>query len=169
MRFFEYEAREIVKRAGIPVTELQLHDGRVGGARDRGAHRRPTVITSQVLTGGRTKAGGGKFADMPEQAEAFAADILKLEINGQHPRGVRVEPKTDVKQEYYAGVVWDGVAKKPSVACTSPTSSRCRTSTRRSASHRPASPAFRARRRGRRQLEPPLRRRQRSRTAAAST
>src|SRR6476620_4664336 len=59
------------------------------------------------------KAGGVQFADTPEEAEAHAADILKLEINGHMPRGVLVDPKVDVKQEYYAGVVWDGIRKKP--------------------------------------------------------
>ena len=29
------------------------------------------------------------------------------------PRGVLVDPKAEVKQEYYAGVVWDGTAKQP--------------------------------------------------------
>jgi succinyl-CoA synthetase beta subunit len=29
------------------------------------------------------------------------------------PRGVLVDPKAQVKQEYYAGVVWDGTAKQP--------------------------------------------------------
>src|ERR1700709_1269206 len=113
MRFFEYEAREIVKRAGIPVTdfgfttdaaEAKAIAERIGG---------PTVIKSQVLTGGRMKAGGVKFADTPEQTEQYAADILDLEINGHMPRGVLVDPKAEVKKEYYAGVVWDGTAKKP--------------------------------------------------------
>ncbi|MDQ3677179.1 MAG: acetate--CoA ligase family protein, partial [Actinomycetota bacterium] len=113
MRFFEYEAREIVKRAGIPVTDF-------GFTKDAGEARQiaeriggPTVIKSQVLTGGRMKAGGVKFADSPEEAEQHAADILELEIDGHTPRGVLVDPKADVKQEYYAGVVWDGIAKKP--------------------------------------------------------
>jgi succinyl-CoA synthetase beta subunit/citryl-CoA synthetase large subunit len=29
------------------------------------------------------------------------------------PRGVLVDPKASVKQEYYAGVVWDGIRKQP--------------------------------------------------------
>ncbi|MGH2952143.1 MAG: ATP-grasp domain-containing protein, partial [Solirubrobacterales bacterium] len=29
------------------------------------------------------------------------------------PRGVLVDPKAEVEQEYYAGVVWDGTAKRP--------------------------------------------------------
>jgi succinyl-CoA synthetase beta subunit len=52
MRLFEFEAREIVKRAGIPVTDFGFTTDpaearkiaeRIGG---------PTVIKSQVLTGG---------------------------------------------------------------------------------------------------------------------
>src|SRR5947209_7432765 len=113
MRFFEYEAREIVKRAGIPVTDYGFTKNaqeakeiaeRIGG---------PVVIKSQVLSGGRMKAGGVQFADTPEEAEAHARDVLQLEINGHMPRGVLVDPKAEVKQEYYAGVVWDGIRKKP--------------------------------------------------------
>jgi succinyl-CoA synthetase beta subunit/citryl-CoA synthetase large subunit len=113
MRFFEYEARRIVELAGIPVTkygfcrtaaEARAAAEEIGG---------PVVIKSQVLTGGRMKAGGVRFADTPEEAEAAAADILELEINGHVPRGVLVDPKAEVKHEYYAGVVWDGTEKRP--------------------------------------------------------
>src|SRR3712207_2723325 len=113
MRFFEYEAREIVKRAGIPVTDYGFTTDAAEARRVAERIGGPTVIKSQVLTGGRMKAGGVKFADTPEEAERHAADILQLEINGHRPRGVLVDPKADVKQEYYAGVVWDGLRKKP--------------------------------------------------------
>src|SRR3954467_5740454 len=113
MRFYEYEARKIVELAGIPVTrygcctsaeEARKAAEEIGG---------PVVIKSQVLTGGRMKAGGVKFADTPEEAEAHAADLLTLEINGHMPRGVLVDPKAEVDQEFYAGVVWDGTRKQP--------------------------------------------------------
>src|ERR671916_75783 len=65
------------------------------------------------LAGGRMKAGGVKFADTAEEAEAHAREILQLEIGGHMPRGVLVDPKASVKQEYYAGVVWDGIRKQP--------------------------------------------------------
>jgi succinyl-CoA synthetase beta subunit/citryl-CoA synthetase large subunit len=113
MRFFEYESRRIVELSGIPVTEYGFcttaSEAKAAAERIGG----PVVIKSQVLTGGRMKAGGVKFADTPEEAEAQAAEILELEINGQMPRGVLVDPKAEVKQEYYAGVVWDGTAKLP--------------------------------------------------------
>jgi succinyl-CoA synthetase beta subunit len=113
MKFYEYEARQIVEQAGIPVTKYGFaktaDEARAIAADIDG----PTVIKSQVLTGGRMKAGGVKFADTPDEAAAHAQDILKLEINGHMPRGVLVDPKAQVKQEYYAGVVWDGTRKQP--------------------------------------------------------
>jgi succinyl-CoA synthetase beta subunit len=113
MRFFEYESRRIVERAGIPVTdygfcttaaEAREAAERIGGA---------TVIKSQVLTGGRMKAGGVKFADTPAEAEAHAAEILELEIGGHMPAGVLVDPRAEIEREYYVAVLWDGRAKRP--------------------------------------------------------
>jgi succinyl-CoA synthetase beta subunit len=113
MRFFEYESREIVKRAGIPTTDFGFattpEEARTVAERIAG----PVVIKSQVLTGGRMKAGGVQFADTPDEAERHARDVLALEINGHVPRGVLVDSKAQVAQEYYAGVVWDGIRKQP--------------------------------------------------------
>ncbi len=87
MRFFEYEARDIVKRAGIPVTKYgfaKTADEARKIAADIGG---PTVIKSQVLTGGRMKAGGVKFADTPDEAAAHAEDILQA--RDQRPHAAR--------------------------------------------------------------------------------
>src|SRR5262249_22421156 len=91
-------------RFGKPAAEAREAAERLGG---------PTVIKSQVLTGGRMKAGGVRFADTPREAEAHAKDILELEINGHMPVGVLVDPKAEVEQEYYAAVLWDGRAQRP--------------------------------------------------------
>jgi succinyl-CoA synthetase beta subunit len=65
LRFYEYESRQILAREGIPLSkhgfarsaeEAKAIAGDIGG---------PVVIKSQVLTGGRMKAGGVKFADTP--------------------------------------------------------------------------------------------------------
>src|SRR6185295_16568187 len=73
----------------------------------------PAVLKSQVLSGGRMKAGGVLFADNQQEAEAAAKKILALTINGHQPRGVLVEQRAPVAQEYYAGITWDGVARLP--------------------------------------------------------
>jgi succinyl-CoA synthetase beta subunit/citryl-CoA synthetase large subunit len=113
MRFYEYEAREIVRRAGIPVTEFGFattpEEAKAAAEKIDG----PSVVKSQVLSGGRMKAGGVQFADTPDEAAAHTVDVLKIEIGGQMPRGVLVDTKAEVEQEYYAGVVWDGTAKQP--------------------------------------------------------
>src|SRR5437763_15032075 len=113
MRFFEYESRAIVAKAGIPVTkhgfartaeEARQIAEEIGG---------PVVIKSQVLTGGRMKAGGVQFAASPDEAAEHAEQVLKLEIGGHMPRGVLVDSRAAVRHEYYAGVVWDGIHKRP--------------------------------------------------------
>ena len=113
MRFYEHESRRIVERAGIPVTDYGFVTSAAKAREIAERIEGPTVVKSQVLTGGRMKAGGVQFADTPEEAEAAAAEILELEINGHMPVGVLIDPKAAIAQEYYAAVVWDGRAKRP--------------------------------------------------------
>jgi succinyl-CoA synthetase beta subunit len=114
MRFFEYESRKILERERIPVAPGGYAQTAEDAKRIAAEVAGPVVIKSQVLTGGRMKAGGVKFADTPEEAEGHAKEILELEINGHKARGLLVGAKAEIKQEYYAGVVWDGVRKLPS-------------------------------------------------------
>jgi succinyl-CoA synthetase beta subunit/citryl-CoA synthetase large subunit len=113
MRFFEYESRTIVAKAGIPVTKFGFAKTPEEARQIAQDIDGPVVIKSQVLSGGRMKAGGVQFADTPEEAEGHARTVLELEIGGHMPRGVLVDSKAAVKHEYYAGVVWDGIRKRP--------------------------------------------------------
>src|SRR3954469_8492187 len=113
MRFYEYEAREIVKRAGIPVTDYGFTRDPAEAAAIAARIGGPVVIKSQVLTGGRMKAGGIQFADTPEGAGRQRRAVLALEIGGHVPRGVLVDPRAAVVQEYFASVCWDGTRKRP--------------------------------------------------------
>jgi succinyl-CoA synthetase beta subunit len=113
VRFFEYESRQILQREGIPVAEGGFATDAEAAKAIAAEIGGPVVIKSQVLTGGRMKAGGVKFADSPEEAEAHAREILALEINGHMPKGVLIGAKAEIKQEYYAGVIYDGVRKLP--------------------------------------------------------
>jgi succinyl-CoA synthetase beta subunit len=114
MRFYEYESKQLFALHGIPLplgskVAKSTAEAKAIAAEIRG----PVVLKSQVLTGGRMKAGGVQFADTPEEAASAAEDILALEINGHKPRGVLVEARAPVAQEYYVGVTWDGVARLP--------------------------------------------------------
>ncbi len=102
MRFYEYEAKALFARQHLRLEHDRTAE--IGG---------PVVLKSQVLTGGRMKAGGVTFADNPADAEKAADAILKLEIKGQKPRGVLVEERAPITQEYFAAVTWDGRRKLP--------------------------------------------------------
>ena len=113
MRFYEFEAKALLARHGVPLPKngtAKTPEEAKQLAADIGC---PVVLKSQVLSGGRMKAGGVKFADTPEEAAAHAEAILKLEIKGQKPLCVLVEQKAPIKKEFYAGITWDGIAKKP--------------------------------------------------------
>ncbi|MBI3782821.1 MAG: acetate--CoA ligase family protein [Deltaproteobacteria bacterium] len=114
MRFYEFESKRLFGKYGIPLPKgskvaATPAEAKVVAAEING----PVVLKSQVLSGGRMKAGGVLFADNPDQAAEAAKKILALEINGHKPRGVLVEARAPIAQEYYVGVTWDGVARMP--------------------------------------------------------
>src|SRR5438105_15753681 len=113
MRFYEYESRAIVAKAGIPVTKHGFAKTPEEAGRIAEEIEGKVVIKSQVLTGGRMKAGGVQFADTPDEASKQAEHVLVIEINGHMPRGVLVDSRAAVAHEYYAGVGWDGVRTRP--------------------------------------------------------
>src|SRR5437867_2670902 len=113
MRFYEYEAKALFARHGTPLLKGRVARSATEAAEIARDLAVPVVLKSQVLTGGRMKAGGVKFADTPAEAEAAARAILALDIKGQKPRGVLVEERAPVAKEYFAAVTWDGRKKLP--------------------------------------------------------
>jgi succinyl-CoA synthetase beta subunit/citryl-CoA synthetase large subunit len=115
MRFYEHESKTLFAKHGMPL-------GKSGLARSTDEARRiaaeigqPVVLKSQVLSGGRMKAGAVKFADTPDEAATLFDEILPIVVNGQHAESILVEEKSPIAQEYYAGVTWDGRRKLPVV------------------------------------------------------
>lgn len=113
MRFYEFEAKALLAKCGIPTSKGGTATTPDDAARIAADVAGDVVLKSQVLSGGRMKAGGVQFASTPEEARRHAEHILQLEIGGHRPRNVLIEAKAPVKQEYYAGITWDAVAKLP--------------------------------------------------------
>jgi succinyl-CoA synthetase beta subunit len=113
MKIHEYQAKDILSRYGIPV-----QPGKVAMtpqeaeqiAREFGI---PVVIKAQVYVGGRGKAGGIQFGDTPEQAREAASRVLGMNIKGLTVQKVLVVPKLAIKEEYYAGIVFDRTSQAP--------------------------------------------------------
>jgi len=113
MRFYEHETKALFARHGLPL-------GRSGLARSAADARRiaaeiggPVVLKSQVLSGGRMKAGAILFADSPDEAPALFERIARTPVKDLLPESVLVEAKSGVAKEFYAGVTWDGRRKLP--------------------------------------------------------
>ena len=115
MRFYEHEAKQLLARHGVALPPSRVATTPAEAEAAAAELDARLVLKSQVLSGGRMKAGGVRFADTPTQARAAAEAILGLEISGQRPMGVLVEQASAVAHEYYAAVTWDAVAKRPVV------------------------------------------------------
>lgn len=113
MRFYEYEAKALLRKQGVRLPDGGTAETPEDAARIASDIGGPVVLKSQVLSGGRMKAGGVKFADTPAEAATACAEILKLPIKDQLPVNVLVEAKAAVAKEYYLGVTFDAVAKLP--------------------------------------------------------
>ncbi len=77
------------------------------------------VIKSQVLVGGRGKAGGVKLAKSAEEARDLAAEILSKTIKGLPVRKVLVDPGVRFNQEIYLGITNDRAVGKPVMMASS--------------------------------------------------
>jgi succinyl-CoA synthetase beta subunit/citryl-CoA synthetase large subunit len=85
MRFYEFEAKKLLAKRGVRLPQGGTAETAEEAGRLAAEIGGPVVLKSQVLTGGRMKAGGVKFADTPEEAQREATAILDLEIRGQRP------------------------------------------------------------------------------------
>jgi succinyl-CoA synthetase beta subunit len=109
----EYQAREILRRHGIPVPAGEVattaEEARAIAAR----LAVPVVVKAQVHAGGRGKAGGVKLARDPAEAAAHAAAILGMTIKGLPVRRVLVAPAVEIAAESYVGLIVDRASQRP--------------------------------------------------------
>ena len=119
MKLHEYQSKQIFSRYNIPIPkgrvattaeEARLIAIELGGR---------VVIKSQVLVGGRGKAGGIRLAKDPHDAEDIATQILAMEIKGLPVRKVLVDEAASISKEIYLGITNDRAARKPVMMASS--------------------------------------------------
>ncbi|MCQ8189223.1 ADP-forming succinate--CoA ligase subunit beta [Streptomyces rugosispiralis] len=107
MDLFEYQARDLFAKHGVPVLAGEVIDTpetarevteRLGGR---------AVVKAQVKTGGRGKAGGVKLASDPDDAVEKAGQILGMDIKGHTVHKVMLAQTADIKEEYYVSFLLD--------------------------------------------------------------
>ena len=113
MKLHEYQSKLIFAEYGVPIPK-----GRVAAtasearqiAEELGGR---VVVKSQVLVGGRGKAGGIRLAKTPVEAEELATQILGMEIKGLPVRRILVDEAANIDKEIYLGITNDRAARKP--------------------------------------------------------
>lgn len=107
MDLFEYQAKELFDRHGVPVTPQEVatsvEQARAAAAGFGGS----VVVKAQVKTGGRGKAGGVKLANSADDAAAKAEQILGLDIKGHTVQRLLITPAADISEEYYVSFLLD--------------------------------------------------------------
>ncbi|MSS73308.1 MAG: ADP-forming succinate--CoA ligase subunit beta [Candidatus Latescibacteria bacterium] len=115
MKIHEYQAKEILKKYGVPVPkggvaftpeEAERIAQELGGG--------TVVVKAQIHAGGRGKGGGVKLAHSPAEAREVASRILGMQLithqtgpEGRIVKRVLVEQGMDIEQELYLGIVLD--------------------------------------------------------------
>ncbi|RUO79158.1 ADP-forming succinate--CoA ligase subunit beta [Pseudidiomarina taiwanensis] len=120
MNLHEYQAKQLFKEFGLPVSEgyaVDTADEAVEAAKKIGGER--WVVKTQVHAGGRGKAGGVKLVDSLDKVHDFASNWLgknlvtyQTDANGQPVAKILVESLTDIASELYLGAVVDRATRK---------------------------------------------------------
>lgn len=107
MKLHEYQAKEIMRRYGIPTPKGQVAQTPDEAYRIASELEGHVVVKAQVHVGGRGKAGGISVVKSPEEAKEAASRILGMNIKGLTVRKVLVEQAVEAEDEYDLGVTID--------------------------------------------------------------
>ncbi|MBR7826275.1 ADP-forming succinate--CoA ligase subunit beta [Actinospica sp. MGRD01-02] len=107
MDLFEYQARDLFAKHGVPVLSAKIADTPEEAEAVAAELGGKVVVKAQVKTGGRGKAGGVKLAEDPADARAKAEGILGLDIKGHVVRRLMLAQTADIETEYYVSFLLD--------------------------------------------------------------
>lgn len=119
MKLHEYQSKLIFAKYGVPIPKGRVattaNEARAIAAELGGR----VVVKSQVLVGGRGKAGGIRLAKDEHEASELATQILGMEIKGLPVRKVLIDEAANINKEIYLGITNDRAARKPVMMASS--------------------------------------------------
>ena len=107
MKLFEYEAKNIFAKHGIPTPKGGLATDPNQARQVSAKLQMPVAVKGQILVAGRGKAGGILFANTVEEVANSAAKILGMQIRGLPVKSIWIEEKLQVRKELYFGITTD--------------------------------------------------------------
>jgi succinyl-CoA synthetase beta subunit len=107
MDLFEFQAKELFVKHGVPTAPGRVTDTAEGAKEIATEIGAPVMVKAQVKVGGRGKAGGVKYAATPQDAYEHAKNILGLDIKGHVVKKLLVAEASDIAEEYYISFLLD--------------------------------------------------------------
>ncbi len=115
MKIHEYQGKELLRQAGIPVPRgypaFSVREATEAAQKLGGP---VWVVKAQIHAGGRGKGGGVKLARSLDEVGALAGEILGMQLKthqtgpeGQKVRRLLIEEGADIRKEYYVAAVTD--------------------------------------------------------------
>src|SRR5438270_6808609 len=120
MKVHEYQAKEILRRYGVPTPRGVVVDNFEDARQAAKTLAGTVVVKAQIHAGGRGKGGGVKLAKSPDEAAEIAARMLGMNLvtaqtgpEGRRVQKVLIEEGLDIRKELYLGIVIDRQTGKP--------------------------------------------------------
>ena len=114
MKIHEYQAKAILKNFGVEVPRGHLAETAADAKKFAAELGGTVVVKAQIHAGGRGKGGGVKIAKNVDEAEAFATEMIGMNLvthqtgpEGKEVRKVLIEEGLDIEREFYLGIVLD--------------------------------------------------------------
>jgi succinyl-CoA synthetase beta subunit len=104
MRLYEYEAKKLFGQFGIPIPQGILAYSSDEIEQNWKSIGLPLALKSQVLTGGRGKAGGIKIVTEANNINPESQKLFKLKIKGFPVKTLLIEKALEIAREYYLGI-----------------------------------------------------------------
>jgi succinyl-CoA synthetase beta subunit len=123
MKIHEYQAKEILRKYGVPVPNgemaVTLEEADTAAKALFSAGNAVVVVKAQIHAGGRGKGGGVKLAKTIEDADAASKAILGMQLvthqtgpAGQKVQRLLIEAGSAIARELYLGLVLDRASSK---------------------------------------------------------
>ncbi|KQY47344.1 ADP-forming succinate--CoA ligase subunit beta [Cellulomonas sp. Root137] len=122
MDLFEYQARDIFEKHGVPVlggvVATTPEEARAGAEQLLGGQPGVVVVKAQVKVGGRGKAGGVKLARSADDAAEKATEILGMDIKGHTVHRVMIAAGAKIATEFYFSLLLDRAERRYLAMCS---------------------------------------------------
>jgi len=115
MRFYEFEAKQLLQKHRIPLVRSELANTIEEVERIISEIQGPAILKAQAIAPGLAATSMREVSDIAS-AKAAAAEIFAIDDGGRKPKGLLVEERPMGVAAYSLSLTYDGMKKRPVIA-----------------------------------------------------